>query len=78
MPYRGWAKRLSTIGGMDLHADLSTPQVLAMSYVESQPIDALADAPRTLRDLAATRLIGLVLSELFSFRLMQTAPNLRN
>ncbi len=62
----------------ELHDDLSTPRILAMSYVESQPIDALADAPRTLRDLAATRLIGLVLSELFSFRLMQTDPNLAN
>ncbi len=62
----------------ELHDDLSTPQILAMSYVESQPIDALVDAPRTLRDLAATRLIALVLSELFSFRLMQTDPNLAN
>ena len=62
----------------ELHADLSTPQVLAMSYVESQPIDALTDAPQTLRDHVATRLIELVLSELFSFRLMQTDPNLAN
>ena len=62
----------------ELHDDLSTPQILAMSYVESQPIDALTDAPQTLRDLVAKRLIGLVLSELFSFRLMQTDPNLAN
>ena len=62
----------------ELHADLSTPQVLAMSYVDSRPIDALTDAPQTLRDHVATRLIDLVLSELFSFRLMQTDPNLAN
>jgi predicted unusual protein kinase regulating ubiquinone biosynthesis (AarF/ABC1/UbiB family) len=62
----------------ELHDDLSTPRILAMSYVESQPIDALTDAPQTLRDLVAKRLIGLVLSELFSFRLMQTDPNLAN
>ena len=62
----------------DLHADLSTPQVLAMSYVDSQPIDALTDAPQAQRDHVASRLIELVLSELFSFRLMQTDPNLAN
>ena len=32
----------------ELHDDLSTPQILAMSHVESQPIDALTDAPQTL------------------------------
>jgi predicted unusual protein kinase regulating ubiquinone biosynthesis (AarF/ABC1/UbiB family) len=62
----------------ELHADLCTPQVLAMSYVHSQPIDALAEAPQALRDHVACRLIDLVLSELFSFRLMQTDPNLAN
>lgn len=62
----------------ELHADLSTPQVLAMSYVESRPIDALAQAPQALRDHVAARLIDLVLRELFTFRLMQTDPNLAN
>jgi predicted unusual protein kinase regulating ubiquinone biosynthesis (AarF/ABC1/UbiB family) len=62
----------------ELHEDLSTPQVLAMTYVESQPIDALAEAPQALRDRVAERLIELVLRELFDFRLMQTDPNLAN
>jgi predicted unusual protein kinase regulating ubiquinone biosynthesis (AarF/ABC1/UbiB family) len=62
----------------ELQADLSTPQVLAMSYVEGQPIEALADAPQALRDHVASRLIDLVLRELFSFGLMQTDPNLAN
>lgn len=62
----------------EVHADLSTPQVLAMTYVESQPIDALADAPQALRDDAAGHLIDLVLRELFTFGLMQTDPNLAN
>jgi predicted unusual protein kinase regulating ubiquinone biosynthesis (AarF/ABC1/UbiB family) len=61
-----------------LQADLSTARVLAMSYVESQPIEALADAPQALRDEIASRLIDLVLRELFSFGLMQTDPNLAN
>lgn len=62
----------------DLHADLSTPQVLAMTFLESQPVDALAEAPQALRDRVAERLIELVLRELFVFRLMQTDPNLAN
>jgi predicted unusual protein kinase regulating ubiquinone biosynthesis (AarF/ABC1/UbiB family) len=62
----------------ELHADLSTPQVLAMSYLDSRPIDALADAPQAPRDRVAAELIELVLRELFAFRLMQTDPNLAN
>lgn len=62
----------------DLHADLSTPQVIAMRYVESAPIDALAEAPQAERDRAGTLLVGLVLRELFEFRAMQTDPNLAN
>lgn len=60
------------------HADLSTPQVLAMSHIDSQPIEALADAPQALRDHVAAHLIELVLRELFIFCLMQTDPNLAN
>jgi predicted unusual protein kinase regulating ubiquinone biosynthesis (AarF/ABC1/UbiB family) len=62
----------------EFHADLSTPQVLAMTYIESQPIESLADAPQALRDHVATHLIDLVLRELFTFGLMQTDPNLAN
>lgn len=61
-----------------LHPDLSTSHVLAMSYVDSQPLDALNDAPQALRDQVAACLIDLVLRELFTFRLMQTDPNLAN
>lgn len=62
----------------DIHSDLSTSQVLAMSYLESEPIDELIDAPQALRDRIAAELIELVLRELFEFRLMQTDPNLAN
>ncbi|MGY6535640.1 MAG: ABC1 kinase family protein [Pararhodobacter sp.] len=61
-----------------LHADLSTSRVLAMEYVDSQPLEALADAPQARRDDVAQALIDLVLRELFGFRLMQTDPNLAN
>jgi predicted unusual protein kinase regulating ubiquinone biosynthesis (AarF/ABC1/UbiB family) len=62
----------------ELHAALSTPQVLAMSYVHSEPLDSLVDAPQALRDRVAGALINLVLRELFVFGAMQTDPNLAN
>ena len=61
-----------------LHAPLCTPQVLAMRYVESAPLDSLADAPQALRDRVAGALIDLVLREMFVFGAMQTDPNLAN
>ena len=61
-----------------LHAPLCTPQVLAMTFVESAPLDSLTDAPQALRDRAAGALIDLVLRELFQFGAMQTDPNLAN
>lgn len=61
-----------------LSADLCTPQVLAMTYLDSAPLDSLADAPQALRDRVASALIDLVLRELFLFGAMQTDPNLAN
>jgi len=62
----------------ELQPDLSTGQVIAMTYMPSQPIDSLLNASQELRDQAATRLIELVLREIFAFRAMQTDPNLAN
>lgn len=61
-----------------LHRDLCTPQVLAMDYMESVPLDTLADAPQSERDRVCAALIDLVLRELFDFGAMQTDPNLAN
>jgi predicted unusual protein kinase regulating ubiquinone biosynthesis (AarF/ABC1/UbiB family) len=62
----------------EFHPGLSTPQVLAMGFVDSLPIDALTDAPQALRDRVAEDLVDLVLRELFVFGRMQTDPNLAN
>ena len=62
----------------DLHPDLSSGQVLEMSYVQSQPIEMLVEAAQEVRDRAAKHLIDLVLRELFVFHAMQTDPNLAN
>jgi predicted unusual protein kinase regulating ubiquinone biosynthesis (AarF/ABC1/UbiB family) len=61
-----------------LHDDLTTEDVLAMSFMDSVPVDSLTAAPQDQRDHVATVLIDLVLRELFEFRLMQTDPNLAN
>ncbi|MBF9030280.1 AarF/ABC1/UbiB kinase family protein [Rhodobacterales bacterium HKCCE3408] len=58
--------------------DLTTPNVLAMDFIESVPLSRLADAPQADRDRIAATLIDLVLRELFTFRAMQTDPNLAN
>ncbi|TAG25001.1 MAG: AarF/ABC1/UbiB kinase family protein, partial [Rhodobacterales bacterium] len=62
----------------ELQEDLSTGQVLAMTYIDSQPIDTLEAASQAVRDRAAANLIDLVLRELFTFHAMQTDPNLAN
>ena len=62
----------------DVHRDFSGPSVLAMTFVDSVPIETLESAPQETRDRAARLLIDLSLRELFSFQLMQTDPNLAN
>ena len=59
-----------------LYAGLCTLQLLAMTYVESAPLDSLVNGPQAVRDRIATALIDLVLRELFVFGAMQTGPNL--
>ncbi len=61
-----------------LRTDLSTGRVLAMEFVESMPIDALAEAEQARRDAAVKQLIDLTLRELFEFGQMQTDPNFAN
>jgi predicted unusual protein kinase regulating ubiquinone biosynthesis (AarF/ABC1/UbiB family) len=61
-----------------VHADFSTANILAMTYIESQPLEQLTTAPKATRDHVAASLIDLVLQELFDFGAMQTDPNLAN
>jgi predicted unusual protein kinase regulating ubiquinone biosynthesis (AarF/ABC1/UbiB family) len=62
----------------ELEDDLTTSRVLAMTYLESRPIEALETEPQELRDAVMERLIHLVLRELFEFGIMQTDPNFAN
>ena len=58
--------------------ELTTPRILAMSFEEGTPIEALAEKPQDLRDAVFSHLIELVGRELFETRLMQTDPNFAN
>ncbi|MEX6505475.1 ABC1 kinase family protein [Jiella sp. M17.18] len=62
----------------EVHRDLSGPTVLAMTFVESVPIESLERLSQAVRDRVARLLIDLALRELFAFQLMQTDPNLAN
>ncbi len=56
----------------------STPQILAMSYVEGAPIEEAFAQPEDERRRIADALIGLTLRELFDEGLMQSDPNFAN
>jgi len=61
-----------------LDKEFTTSSVLAMSFVDGQPIESLAQAPQATRDTVMTKLIAIVLRELFEFGVMQTDPNFAN
>lgn len=61
-----------------VHWDLTTPRVMAMDFVEGEPLDVLADAPQARRDIVGALLERLLFRELFEFRVMQTDPNFAN
>ncbi len=60
------------------YMDLSTASILAMDYIDGEPIQALVDEPSAVRNEAITSLFDLVLTELFELGYMQTDPNFAN
>jgi predicted unusual protein kinase regulating ubiquinone biosynthesis (AarF/ABC1/UbiB family) len=60
------------------YPEFSTDSILAMSYIPSEPIEAMVNAPQDTRDRIAELLIDLLLRELFVFGVMQTDPNFAN
>ncbi len=62
----------------EVHAELTTASVLAMSRVDGVPVESLSNAPQAERDRVGRLLIALLLRELFEFRLIQTDPNFAN
>ncbi|MEX0337968.1 MAG: ABC1 kinase family protein [Arenibacterium sp.] len=61
-----------------IHREFTTPDILAMDFVPSVPIEQLVEADQTTRDHVANRLLALMLRELFDFHMMQTDPNFAN
>jgi predicted unusual protein kinase regulating ubiquinone biosynthesis (AarF/ABC1/UbiB family) len=62
----------------DLIPDLTTRDILGMSYVESVAIEGVQDLSQDARNSVVQRLVSLMLRELFEFGLMQTDPNFAN
>lgn len=58
--------------------ELTTPDVLVMSFVPGMPVESLAGSDQSLRDRVATRLVELLLRELLEFGVVQTDPNFAN
>lgn len=63
-----------------VHRDYSTQRILAMDWVEGEPLDKLVreQVPQDIRDGIATAIQDLTFMELYEFRFMQTDPNFAN
>jgi predicted unusual protein kinase regulating ubiquinone biosynthesis (AarF/ABC1/UbiB family) len=58
--------------------ELSAADLLAMSYIESVPIEDLHAASQADRNAIVSHLLRLFLRELLEFRMVQTDPNFAN
>lgn len=63
-----------------VHADLTTKRILAMDFVDGEPLAGLAEAgtSQRSRDAVGATIERLLFRELFEFRVMQTDPNFAN
>ena len=57
---------------------LTTPRLLAMSYMDGVELTALHAQPQAVRNQALSQLFSLLFRELFEFRLVQTDANFAN
>lgn len=62
----------------EYHPDLSTSQILAMSFMAGRPIETLTEADATTRNRVMATLVDLTLREVFDFGAMQSDPNFAN
>lgn len=58
--------------------ELTTREVLVMSFVPGEPIESMVSADQALRDRLASRLVELLLREFLEFGVVQTDPNFAN
>ena len=62
----------------EIDPDLTTDNILAMSFVEGVPVESLHAAPQAERDRLLTLLFTLLFREIFEFGRVQTDPNFAN
>jgi predicted unusual protein kinase regulating ubiquinone biosynthesis (AarF/ABC1/UbiB family) len=63
-----------------IHRTLTTRRILAMDWMEGDPLEALASeaVPQATRNAVARTLQALMFREMFDFQFMQTDPNFAN
>jgi len=61
-----------------VHRALTTPDILAMGFMDGVPIESLDAAPQAERDRVLGLLFELLFREIFEFRCVQTDPNFAN
>jgi predicted unusual protein kinase regulating ubiquinone biosynthesis (AarF/ABC1/UbiB family) len=76
--YRDYLRSDSDFLLPQLFPDLSTQQILTMSFVEGVPVEDLLSQPQARRDRVMSLLFMLLFKEIFEFRLVQTDPNFAN
>ncbi len=57
---------------------LTTTQILAMTFVEGEPVESMTQASQSDRDRVGGLLFQLLFKEIFEFRFIQTDPNFAN
>jgi len=58
--------------------EFTRENILAMDFLEGEPIESLTTATRAIRDRVVELLLELLFRELFEFRMIQTDPNFAN
>lgn len=62
----------------EVYDDLTTENILAMSFVDGVPIESLERESPFIRNRVITLAFNLLFKEIFEFRLIQTDPNFAN
>ncbi|WP_430432054.1 ABC1 kinase family protein [Oceanicaulis sp.] len=76
--FRDWLAGSDSFATPELAADLTTANVLAMSYLPGDPIETLTDALPSERNRVMAELANLTLREVFEFGAIQSDPNFAN
>lgn len=76
--YRALLGDLDGFAMPDPQPDLSTPDILAMSFVPGRAVETVADASQAVRDDVMSRLMALAFREVFEFGYVQSDPNFAN